>query len=245
MPYSLRLDDARSQVIFLAAIDGKTGANGRFSTTNLNLLLNRKYRALRAAAADAGSPQFTQSTSPASIPSPTGGEDFSLISMPALTQEVMGVDVKTSNSSKWGKLDGIEFGQRRSVGSMCAPHGVGWWSVVSAPSAVAASSITAGGIALWANDFPCPLSGQYVLVTADAWTNITTDAHVFVMYDGWEDWLLNACVMACCQRDKNKSDIYLSALEAWKIADAQVSRTANRLQRSGGAPKTPYGGIVL
>ena len=54
MPFSLALSDARNQLIFLAGIDGKTGANARFSSTNINALLNRKYRSLRSRVAQLG-----------------------------------------------------------------------------------------------------------------------------------------------------------------------------------------------
>lgn len=247
MPISLRLDDARNQLIFLAGIDGKTGANGRFSTTNLNLLLNRKYRALRSRVAQLGPAPFVLSSSAAAIPALTSGEDYSELSIPAGFAEVVGVDVLTSRSPRWEKLDPLEFGQRRDGSRICT-ESPGFWAIIKAP-VPSTTSITAGTIAVWgaydAYGTPRPLAGSYKIHSVDVWNDIATDAHVFMLYEAWDEWFLNAAAMACCQRDKNKSDLYEQAKEAWGVADALIVQSARRLQRSGASTPTPYSSVRL
>jgi hypothetical protein len=253
MPQSLRLDDARAQLVFLAAIDGKNGANGRFSPTNLNLLLNRKYRALRSRVSQLGTPQFIQSTTAAAIPTQTAGEDFVDLPIPAAIGEVVGVDVTNQGGFpalglRWQKLDAIEFGQRRDIPFMVPTHGVGFWAVRQAP-VPSGATITAGKIAIWgspnAYSQSTVLAGQYVIHSVDTWADITTDSNVFMIYEAWDEWFLNAAAMTCCQRDKDKSDLYAQAKEAWQVADALIVESAARLQRGGFTVPTGYLGGTL
>ena len=247
MPISLRLDDARNQLIFLAGIDGKTGANGRFTTSNLNALLNRKYRALRSRVAQLGPAPFVLSSTAATIPALTSGEDFSELSIPAAFAEVVGVDVLTSGSPQWQKLDALEFGQRRDSAQLCT-EAPGFWAIIKAP-VPSTTSITAGTIAVWgvtnAYGTPQALVGSYKIHSVQVWADITTDVHVFMLYEAWDEWLLNAAAMTCCQRDKNKRDLYDQAKEAWGVADALIVQSARRLQRSGAATPTPYSTVRL
>jgi hypothetical protein len=252
MAFPLRLDDARSDLTNLAAIDGKTGANGRHSPTNLNRLLNRKYRLMRSRVSQLGLPQFLQSTAALTLPAATAGEDFIEIPMNALTSEVVGVDVLVgANPHGWGRLDPLEFEQRRDVGNtfvnygyaqgMQPPSGIGFWAINKAASVVNTTTITVGTIALW----PTRLSGQYKLHSVESWTDISTDANVFLLYEGWDEWFLNAAAMTICQRDKNKTDQYAQARDAFNTADALIVASAARLQRGGYTTPTPYGGIIL
>lgn len=246
MAFPITLADARAALINLSSIDGKTGANGRHSPTNLNLVLNRKYRMLMSRVSQLGLPQFLESTAALTLPVQTAGEDYIEIPMPALTSEVIGVDVRVNGA--WAKLDALEFEQRRDLQLQVrnvpwylqnrAPTGVGWWSINKAPKVVAATSITAGTIALW----PPNLSGTYKLHTVQAWTDITNDTHVFMLYEAWDEWFINAAVMSVCQRDKNKADIYIQARDAFAAADALIEAQAARLQRGGYTVKTSYSG---
>lgn len=251
MPISLRLDEARNQLIFLAGIDGKTGANARYSTTNLNALVNRKYRELRSRVSRLGMPHFVQTSAAAPIPVLTTGEDFSDIPMPAGIGDVIGIDVQTNRGYgglRWQKLDGLDFSQRRDIQNLEPEHGVGFWAVHQAP-VPSGTAITAGKIAVWgAPTYYSPgnaLAGNYVLHSVDVWADITVDANVFMLYEGWDEWFLNAAAMTCCQRDKDKRDLYEQAKEAWQAADALIVTAASRLQRTGHVSPTPYGGICL
>lgn len=252
MPFTLQLQDARTDLINLAGIDGHTGPNGRHSPANLNRLLNRKYRALLSRVRQSGPPQSLESVGPSTIPVQTAGEDFIEIPMNGLTSEVLGVDVLYP-AGKWSKLDPIEFEQRRDFGfggriqnypfylrGQQAPNGVGWWSVIKAPKAVNTTTITAGSIAIW----PPNLSGQYKLFTMEAWTDLTADTNVFLCYEAWDDWLLYAAAMVVCTRDK-KDPTYIQVRDGFQEADALVVAAASRLQRGGFADVTSYKGIVL
>lgn len=256
MPFPLALSDARDDLIALASIDGKTGANARHTTARLNRILNRKYRALRSRVSWAGLPHFVVSTGPLPMPAITANEDFIELPMPAATEEVIGVDVRTGTSGTWATLDPLGLGQRRdgsdyadtftfdsrlfgSHGAITPPHGTGWWTLLKPPVAVQSASITAGTVAIT----PKTLAGQYQLLSVQGWTDITVDAHVFVLYEGWDEWLLNAACMAICQRDRAKGDVYRTAADAWGIADDLVSKSAGRLQRGGAYEVTPYRGV--
>jgi hypothetical protein len=255
MPFALQLQDARSDLINLAGIDGKTGVNARHTTGNLNRLLNRKYRALRSRVSWAGLPHFLATTGQLSLPAAVSGEDFIEIPIPAASEEVVGVDV-TTLGGRWGSLDPLGWEQRRDVTDAAyfftpfalrgqtlpqAPRGVGWWAVNKAPAAVQATTISGGTVAIW----PTQMTGRYQLFSAQGWTDITTDTHVFVLYEAWDEWLLNAAAMAVCQRDRQKQDNYNAAKDAWQVADGLISQSAARLQRGGYSETTPYGGFNL
>lgn len=252
MPFTLLLSDARNDLINISGIDGKTGANGRHSPANLNRLLNRKYRNLMSRVSQLGLPQFLESSSASPIPSQTSGEDYIELPMPALTSEVVGVDVRVSGG--WQKLDPLEFEQRRDpllqdgnrglpffTRGRTAPSGVGWWAINKAPKTINTTTITAGTIAIW----PPTLAGTYKIHTVQSWTDLTADSNVFLLYEAWDDWFLNQAAMTICQRDKNKGDLYVQARDAWAAADALIVASAARLQRGGYTVPTDFGGINL
>lgn len=252
MPFALQLQDARTDLINIAGIDGHTGANARHSPANLNRLLNRRYRALLSRIRQLGPPQSLEGVGPTTIPPQTAGEDFIEIPMNALTSEVLGIDVLFPGG-KWSKLDPIQFEQRRDFGfsgrvqnypyylhGQSAPNGVGWWSIIKAPKTVNTTAITAGSVAIW----PPSLTGQYKLFTMEAWTDLTGDTNVFLCYEAWDEWLLNSAALTICTRDK-KSDTYVQARDAFQAADALIVAGAARLQRGGFTDVSAYKGIIL
>ncbi len=253
MAFGLTKADARTELIYLAAIEGKTGSNGRHSPTRLDAVLNRKYRSLMSRVSQLGLPQFIESTAATAIPAKVVGEDHIDLPMAALTSEVVGVDVlvTTAPNNGWAKLDPISFEQRRDVSNQYAssrycigiqpPNGIGFWCVNKAPKTVNTTTITAGTIAI----FPPQLTGSYKIHTVQAWTELTSDSNIFLLYEDWDEWFLNAAAMTCCQHDKNKADIYVQARDAFDAADARLEASAARLQRGGYVTKTPYRGIRL
>lgn len=238
MPISLALSDARTEVIHLAAIDGKTGSNGRHSSTRINAILNRTYRELRSRVSSLGYPQFIERGTATALPGPLADEDYQEIAIPSALQELAGVDVLVN--SKWTRLDPIEFDQRRNAPNLCPPSGAGFWAIINA-SKPSTTSITAGSIAVW----PKGLQGSYKLSSVSAWTDITSDTHVFMLYDGWDNWLLLKAAMAICTRDSNKRSNYDDLRDQWLFADSLLQESAARLQRGGYTSPTPYGGIEL
>jgi hypothetical protein len=235
---SLALSAARTELIYLAALDGQTASDGRHTTDRLNALLNRKYRALRSRVSQAGFPQFTVTGSAAALPGRTSGEDYIEVPMAAGTGEVCQVHV--NQGDEWGPLDPIGLEQWRSANTMCPPRGVGFWSVLLAP-APSTTSITAGKLALW----PYSMTGTYKISTVASWTDITTDSHVFLLYDGWDDWLLTAAALQLVPRDSNKKSNYSMLKDQFAAADELIDKQSKRLQRGGHTSPIPWGGIEL
>jgi hypothetical protein len=248
MAFTLALSEARAELIHLAAIDGKTGSNGRHGSTRLDSLLNRKYRMLLARAATLGYPHARQSAT-GTLGAALANEDFISLDIPDAAIEVVGVDVRGGHgSNKWEKLDALTWEQRRDVhidrnGVRCdgvlPRHGVGFWAQRSADD-VSGPTLTRGALAIW----PTRLAGKaYTVYYPKKWTAITQDSHVFLLYDGWDEWLLNAAAMAVCQRDTNKRTNYDTARDAWLAADALLE--SGRPKGPGKFSPTPYGGIQL
>ena len=251
MPIILTLADARTEVIHLAGIDGKTGANGRHSPTRMNAVINRKYRALRSRVSQLGYPHFLIPGAATPLPAKTANEDFIEIPMPAGVAEIGGVDVQIGTNARWFRLDPAPIEQRRDLGVNFsnpvyfggyapAPSGVGYWSILKPPVPNAAT-ITAGTVSL----FPSTLTGNYKTYSVDVWADITNDAHIFMLYEAWDEWFLNASAMTCITRDKSKRDMYEQCQQAWLAADSLVVEGAARFQRGGYFTPTPYGGINL
>lgn len=252
MAYTLTLDAARSKLTYLAAIDGKTGSNGRHSSANLGLVLNWTYRELMSRAGQLGLPHgLTSSTG--TLGSAQSGEDFISLDIPSAAAEVVGVDVKGGPvGALWQKLDPLVWAQRRDVSpalgdprlggyGISPKHGVGFWAEREAPS-VSGSTLTVGKLAIW----PTALAGlSYSLSQVRQWVEITGGTDVFLLHEGWESWLLNKAAMAVTQRDTNKRGNYDTAFTAWQLADNLLAAQAARHNRSGGGEPTPYGGIQL
>lgn len=250
MPIALRLDDARTQLIDIASIDGKVGANARHTPTNLNAKLNRAYRMLRSRVSQLGYTPFLLTSAPAPIPSRLAGEDFIEIPIPSVFSEVVHVDVQISGS--WGELDALDWAQRREAIVTIPsypqafflkqpPGGIGYWSIHKAPRP-STTAIVDGAIALW----PFGMVGNYKIDSVETWADIVTDTHVFMIYEGWDEWLLNrAAMMVVGNRDGNKKATYDAAKDAFALADATVAKSAPRQQRQGYSVPNDYGGIYL
>lgn len=252
MAFTLALSDARTEVIHIAGIDGKTGSNGRHSPTRLNAILNREYRALLSRAGRLGLPHGLQNAT-GTLGSALASEDFISLDIPSAAAEVIGVDVRgaAGQASQWGKLDPLTWEQRRDVyldrqgGALCGgvlpKHGIGFWATRTGPS-VSTTTLTQGKLAIW----PLRIAGlSYTLHYVQQWTAISSDTHVFLLHDGWDIWLLNRVAMVCAQRDTNKRTNFDTAQAAWLAADAELEFEAARLNRAGSAEPTPYGGINL
>lgn len=251
MAFTLALSDARAELIHLAAIDGKTGSNGRHSPTRLDAILNRTYRMLQSRAYQLGLPHGL-ANSTGTLGAALAGEDFISLTIPSAAAEVVGVDVQGAlGATEWEKLDPLTWEQRRDVyldrsgGVLCAgvmpKHGVGFWAQRLGPS-VSGSTLTQGALAIW----PTRVAGKaYTIHYASQVAVVSSDASVFLMHDGWDEWLLNKAAMACAQRDTNKRTNYDTARDAWLAADALLESQAARANRSGVISPTPYGGIQL
>jgi hypothetical protein len=232
--FSQALSDVRTEVIALAGIDGQTGSSGRHSATRLNAVINRSYRELLARAGQLGVEHGRQAAT-GTLGSAVSGEDFINLDIPATSADVISVDVK--NGDCWGTLDPLAWSQRRDPEDyICPPNGVGWWALRNGPS-VSGSTLTQGSLAI----FPVGLAGySYTLYTVKQWPGITSDTDIFLLHDGWDQWLINRAVMQVAQRDTNKRTNWDTANAAWTNADAILMSQARRLNRSGIIVPTAY-----
>lgn len=252
MAYTLTLDAARAKLAYLAAIDGKTGANGRHSPTNLGLFLNITYRELMSRAGVLGLPHGLVVTA-GTLGSQLASEDFISLDVPATAAEVVGADVRGGEAGNLlSKLDPIGWEQRRDIappfgdpryyrGGLVPPHGVGFWAYREAAS-VSGSTLTQGKLAIW----PTRLAGlAYSLSQVRQWVEITSGTDAFLLHEGWESWLLNKTAMYVAARDTNKRTNWDTAQANWMAADRDLMAQAARHNRSGSAEPTPYGGMSL
>jgi hypothetical protein len=238
MAYTLPLNDARTKLVYVAGIDGKNGANGRHSPTNLGLVLNWTYRELLSRAGQLGLPHGLTTTT-GTLGAAETGEDFVSLDIPNGAAEVIGVDVRCG--AKPEKLDPITWEQRRDVCFLEPPHGIGFWATREGPS-VSGSTLTAGKLAIW----PTRLAGlSYTLSQVRQWVEITSGTDVFMLHEGWESWLLNKAAMAVAQRDTNTRGSFDTARDAWLTADALLEAQAGRFNRAGGGEPTPYCRVSL
>ncbi len=239
MAFSLALSDARTELVHLAGIDGQTGASGRHNPTRLNAVLNRAYRELLSRAGQIGVEHGRQAST-GTLGAPVSGETFIDLPIPSTAADVIGVDVK--NGDRWDELDPITWSQIRDADchywEWDPPHGIGWWALRNGPS-VSGSTLTQGSLAI----FPIRLAGfSYTLYTVKQWPGITSDTDIFLLHDGWDQWLLNRAAMQVAQRDTNKRTNWDTANAAWTNADAFLMSQARRLNRSGVIVPTAYRG---
>lgn len=251
MPFGLQLQDAQAAVIAAASIDGKTGATARHPLATITLDLNRQYRALRTRVCQLGYKQFLESSAAANLPGRLSGEDFIEVPLPAGTGELVGIDVQIGGV--WQALTGIEFEQRRQLefvgNTVFFPTGVcqaappGVYAIHKGPK-VAADGLTIvpGAIAVW----PFQLSAPFQLHSVQSWADITTATQIFMLYEAWDEWLIQKTAMTICARDgAKKRDRFLAAQAAWQYADGLVKDGAPRIQRDGVSHPSSYQGIIL
>lgn len=252
MAFTLTLSEVRTEVAHLAAIDGQTGSSGRHSPTRMNALINRAYRKLLSRVGKLGIEHGRQPHT-GTLGSAVSGEEFINLDIPSTAAEVLGVDVKGGYlGSLWHGLDPISWDQRRDIdpgvadrvfprGGLHPRHRAGFWALRSGPS-VATTVLTQGSLAIW----PTQLAGlAYTMYSVKQWPGITSDTDVFLLHDGWDEWLINSVVMKVAQRDENKRGTWELARDAWAVADALLDAEGRRLTRGGQTEPTPYGGIAL
>lgn len=221
----------RNAVVTGAAIDGQTGTTGRHPSATLDELINRYIESVRSLVRTEGGPQFQALGSITAIPAATANENFIEVDWPTTAEEVTGVDVLTSDSSgangtEWRGLDDADWDQRRSlIGSLSYPSGgVGWWAVKSMPEAKAATTVTAGTLAL----FPSTLVGSYRISFIEQWTELSSDTHVWACHADWATWVINAVVMELTKRDTNKKQNYTLAERSFLRAEERIKDASGR-----------------
>lgn len=253
MAYVLSLDNARTKLVYLAGIDGKNGANGRHSPTNLGLFLNIAYREMMSRAGALGLPHGLV-VSTGTLGGQLAGEDFISLDVPTTAAEVVGLDVRTSLAGNltFNKLDPIGWEQRRDIappfgdpryyrGGLEPPHGVGFWATREGAS-VSGATLSVGKLAVW----PLRLAGSaYSLSQVRQWVEISTGTDVFLLHEGWESWLLNKAGMYVAGRDTNKRTNWDTCQDNWLAADRDLMAQAARHNRQGSVEPTPYGGVSL
>ncbi len=254
MAFGLLLSDAQNDVINLASIDGKTGANARHPLASITRDLNREYRNLRNRVSRLRYKAFLETVQPGALPGRLAGEDFIEIPMLATQSELIGIDVQIAN--QWHPLAQIEFEQRRNLefvgnsllfpflnSTLAQPDAVGVYAIHKAPKISGDGlSIVAGAIAVW----PTTLTGQYQMHSVTSWVDITGASQLFLLYEGWDAWLVNKTAMTICGRDgPKKRDRYAACKEAWQYADRLIKDNAPPVERQGYAIPNSYSGILL
>lgn len=237
MPLTRSLVSMRVELAKQAGIDtDDLGATiPRHPTSWVNLVLNDAYRSYRTAVTNWHYQLFKLNTVAANLPTtpPVAGETYAEVPWPAGAVDVLGVDVLVSNDLGWRKLESVEWEERRAfdptplwADGTCSPYA---FSTVSQGS-VSGSTFTAGTIAL----FPLPSGGQYKVWYLPEWTDISTDAHLFLFNneDGVQ-WVLWEATRRIATRDNDSQSRLAEA--ARQLNPLSPDTVAARLKAS--APK--------
>lgn len=221
MADTITLDNLVTELIYEAGIDGKTGSNARHVTNRLYALLNRCYAQLRSLVSQNGEAFFRQTTTSVAIPARASGEDWIELTYPTDASEIIGVDVQLSGT--WYDLTKGTWSQHRVWPGPSRPESPGEWMVQSMPQP-STTTVTAGKIVIW----PVTLSGNYKIDYLPIWTHLTNGAHVFVLFPGWQEWLLTRAAMVILQRDNQKQNAFQFARERNLAAEASILAHSRR-----------------
>ena len=223
MSDTITLGDLDDELVFEAALDGATAANGRHPPTRRYAVLNNAYKRLRSIVSHAGEDFFRVPGTATNTPARAAGEDWIELVWPTAASEIIGVDIY--HGGEWKDLARGSWAQRR-VFPGARSGVVGEWSVLSQPQPSSAT-VTAGAIVIW----PHNLTGQHKIHYLPHWTPITNTSHVFVLFPDWKEWLLTAAAIPFLQRDNDKKAAFKIAMERNQAAEARLMLHARRQKR--------------
>ena len=224
MADTVTLDDMKTDLIFEAGIDGKSGSNARHTPTALNRLLNRCYKDIRGIAAQNGEEALRTPGTAATLPARASGEDWIEVDYPTAAAEIIAIDVRLGG--QWYDLTKSSWAQRRVYPGENRCDSPGEWSVISQPQP-STTTVTVGKIAIW----PYTLSGTYKIDILPHWVPITDGTHVFVVYPHWQEWILTKAAMVVIGRDNNKRGTFAAAKLRNEAAEAKIIAQARRSKR--------------
>jgi hypothetical protein len=223
----ITLGDLDTELVFEAAIDGKTGANARHIPARRYSLLNRVYKQLRSLVSHNGEEFFRAPGTPSAIPARAVGEDWIELPWPTHASEIIGVDVQLSG--EWDELSHGSWSQRRVFPGSGRRNCPGEWTTLSMPQPdpVAPTTVTAGKIVIW----PPTLGGNVKIDTLPKWAALTDPTHVFVVFPDWVEWILAGSAMVITQRDNDRHNTFLAAKDRKAEAERRILLHCRRSKR--------------
>lgn len=226
------------EAVYIANIDGQTGATQRHNPTRLYSLLNQAVESLRNIKSSAGHTGYLAETTVATLPARTANEDYIVVPYPATALEIRSVDVQDFVSSvyegSWIALDPISFALNRDV-SRGSGTRRGQWAVKKLPKENGASALTAGEIAV----FPPELTGQYKIWFIERWVQITSAQPTFLIELAPDEleWVSLYIGSRINRRDNDKKRNQPDFIGRMGDLERRIREGAQRIQRSG--PKIP------
>lgn len=230
MSRSVALSVIRARVRFLADL-GPDATTGRYPTATVNREINAAWQRLRHLASKNGHQLYLKSTTPTTMTvGPLAGYSFGTIPLPADCVAVYGLDV-TINSTDIRTIYPGDFGDRNYF------HDA-WGGLVGPPEAFhiynfgveSAASIAAGVCAI----FPAPdRAYTYSLWYIPSWVDRANDTDVFDCVEGWDDWVIQDCVIKFAQGDNDRANTYRIAVDEREKTEKMVLARATKIQRVG------------
>jgi hypothetical protein len=195
---------------------------GRHTTSQLNVMLNNSWQAMRAIAS-----QNTQIYLKPAVATMTAGKtspySWGTVSLPADCVRIYGFDctvaandVRTllpGSFSERNEYVGI-YGQGTGIPAIFFPYNVG---------VEVTTTVSPGVVGI----LPAPATAYpYTLWYLPKWTAITDDTYVFDGIEGWDEWVIEDCVVKLAESDNDMG-------QTAQIAMARQEKAEIRLRSSG------------
>lgn len=196
-----------------------TDTTKRHDTTEANVYLNDSYREYLSFMTTRGFDYFCEETTLAPLPTSRAdtNEQYSLINWPA--NDALALKrVDVYSGGEWHELLRRDWSQLRSESrSSQASASRPIVYAVKSIGKVSGATLTVGKIGL----APFSSNGTYKLTYLPGWTNITTDAHLFLFHDEigaqWTMW--NTVIKYSAQDNNAKKRFEIAQLQQQKCAE--------------------------
>jgi hypothetical protein len=229
VPITRSLVSIRTEVEYCADIRGQVVADGRHPPDDVNRTINDVYRLFQTLLVTKGYTFYVQESSLAALPTARAdtNEEYSLIDWPAAAVLIKRVDVYSG--SGWIELEEIDWTQLRHVPG-CSSNSHPRYFAPKSHGTVSGSTLTAGKIAL----APFGSNGTFKISYLPAWTDITTDAHLFLFpSEEGVQWVVWQTVRTIAARDNDSQKRWKMATDRTLECEAKIGSFVSKVIQTG------------
>ncbi len=207
----------------------------RHTSTQIRQHMNESWQTLREIVTEAGDLTYVTNVSTSTGVGPDTGKAYGLLAMPATACRIHAIDLTVPGRARPRTLAPLSFTERNEYATDTKVTGTPHSFAVFSIGAESGASVGNGWIALLpAPDVVYPVTIYYL----PAWTDITSDSHVFDGFAGWDDFMAWDVVIKLAAKDNDMAVTYQIAAGEREAARQRIVAAASAIQRVG-----PTGGV--
>lgn len=233
MSRAIALSALRARVRKLADIGpDTTSSSARHPNADINMMINVNWQSLRRKLVQTNGARnlYCKPSTGTLTPGATAPYAWGVLAVPADCAHLVGFEITLSNGKRKSLTPETWSFRNEQFNSFSQQTGEPQKFFVYNMGVESTTTVTPGSIGI----VPAPDGAYpYTLWYLPSWTDITTDTFVFDGVEGWDEWVVWACVLDIAAADNDMAGT--AQLAAGKLAaiEEDIMRSANAVQRVG------------